>query len=117
MHFNLRAAEDLRILDVLEFIFLIERLSWIAGGRADLLELIEVGAAGFETLIVFVIKRIVFKGRLVVGLVREVSASKVGFIGVWAIVGLLKCVASFEWLVSVVISCIFKVVHFHGKTA
>ena len=91
---------------------LVEGLNLIARTRVDFL-VFEVGAAGIVTLIVFVIKRFVEIGGLVVGLVRENSASRVRFLGLLAKLGLLECKTTFERFVGFVIRCLYVVAVCH----
>ena len=109
---QLRAVRQLRILHVGELFILVERLLGVARARADFL-VVEVGAAGVETLIVFVIKPIEFNGGLIVRLVREVRASEAGFLDLWAISGLLKCIPGFERVVGIVVRGVHWILVYH----
>ena len=76
--------EHVQILNSRKLLVNVERLVVVIRARVNLLVFEAGWARSFVTLIVFVIKRIVIKGGLAVGLVSENSASRVGFLGLRA---------------------------------
>ena len=66
------------------------------------------------TLIIFVIKRIVIKDGLAIGLVSDYSASRVGFLGLLAKRGLLECKTTFERFVGIVVGRVVSVAVCHA---
>ena len=101
MRIVFRLFRDRGVLEWRKFVFYVERLLREARALVDVSE-IEIVVAGVANLIVFVIKYIEFNGGLFVGLFRKISASMVCFLCLLAI-GLLKCVATFERVVGVIV--------------
>ena len=106
----------LRVVEVRDVCFLVERFSLVGWARLKLGEELEGGVARVvETLIIIVIKRSILVRHLVVRLGSEVGASRVGFTDLWAVRGLLEGKAAFERLVGIVVGCFDGVAVGHRK--